>query len=137
MAGNTVEDEITITNIDKEAPELEIIYSTVEETTESIVVKIKANEKIQQVEGWSLDEETNTLTKEFNNNTNNEITIYDLAGNGIVQQIIIDNIVDKNVAPTVLPNTGENLLIISVLIILLVPITVILKIKVEKFKDVN
>lgn len=137
LAGNTVEDEITITNIDKEAPELEIIYSTVEETTESIVVKIKANEKIQQVEGWSLDEETNTLTKEFNNNTNNEITIYDLAGNGIVQQIIIDNIVDKNVAPTVLPNTGENLLIISVLIILLVPITVILKIKVEKFKDVN
>lgn len=137
LAGNTVEDEITITNIDKEAPELEIIYSTVKENTESVVVSIKANERIQQVEGWNLDEQTNTLTKEFNNNINDEITIYDLAGNGTNQQIIIDNMVDKTIATSILPNAGKNVFIITFLIIILLLITVILKIKVKKLKDIN
>ena len=144
LVGNSTYSEITITNIDKESPELEIMYSTIEETTDTVTVQIKANEKIKKVEGWILNAEQNILTREFDSNISEEIMIYDLAGNGTIQEVTVDNIVnktvdnteDKTVAPTVLPKAGQNTVIIVIITVVILMI-VIFGIQVRNFKDIK
>ena len=140
LAGNSTEKEITITNIDKIPPELEITYSTIEETNGTVIVKIKANEKVKKVEGWTLNEEQNILTKDFNSNTTEEIIVYDLAGNGTIQEININNInniKDLTIAPTILPKTGENFIIIFMSIFMTMLISMIMYKKYKNYKDIK
>jgi len=61
-------------------------------TEENVVVTICANEEIQEVEGWSLSEDKQTLTKEYKQNVTETIRIQDLAGNETITNIIISNI---------------------------------------------
>lgn len=50
-------------------------------TNQSVTVTITADEPIQEVEGWTLNEDGMTLTKVFDENTTGTLTITDLAGN--------------------------------------------------------
>ena len=79
-------------NIDKTNPQVDISYSTTSQTIEPVEVKVKANEKIQSIEGWNLSEDGTTLTKIFDENTTQTITIRDIAGNVITTSIVIANI---------------------------------------------
>ena len=92
IAGNITECKVIIENIDKVNPKVEVIYSTTSQTIEPVEVKIKANEKIQSIEGWTLSEDGTTLTKVFDENDSQTVTIRDIAGNTITTSIVVANI---------------------------------------------
>ena len=98
LAGNTENVEISITNIDKEPPAANIFYSTTELTNEDVTVKIIAYEPLQDVEGWEKSTNGKILTRTYDRNTEETVTITDLAGNTETKTISISNI-DKE-SPT-------------------------------------
>jgi len=91
-SGNEEKVELEIDNIDKVAPKLTVRQSEENITTKPILVTISADELIQEVEGWNLGEDGKTLTKEYKENTKEEVTIKDIAGNETKQEIKIENI---------------------------------------------
>ena len=92
LAGNEVEIEIEISNIDKEAPITNVTYSTKELTNRNIQVTIEANEEVRDLDGWTKSSNGKKLTREYSNNTNETITVKDLAGNEVEVEIEISNI---------------------------------------------
>ena len=99
LAGNTVEVEYNVANIDKEAPEAEVAYNTKELTNKNVIVKLTLSEEVKEVEGWTLSENQMTLTKEVEINEEGKVTVEDLAGNTVEVEYNVANI-DKE-APTV------------------------------------
>ena len=89
--------EIVVAKIDKEKPDLEVKYSNTNITSEAVKVTIKANEELQEVEGWKLSEDKRSLEKEYIDNVEEEIIIKDLAGNEQKVRIEINNI-DKEIS---------------------------------------
>lgn len=79
-------------NIDNTKPEIEIIYSTREITKDNVKVKIIANEEIKNIEGWEIKENSKEITKEYKENTKEQIEICDLSGNIVIANIDINNI---------------------------------------------
>ena len=92
LAGNTTAVKANITNIDKMAPAVQVSYSTTELTNQNVVVTIKANEKIQEVDGWILSTDKLSLTKTYTSNITENITIKDIAGNTTTVAVKITNI---------------------------------------------
>ena len=93
--GNTVEGEVIeveIKNIDKTAPKAQVAYSNKELTKENVTATITTNEEIQEVEGWTREENRKTLTKEYIQNAKEEITIKDIVGNETKVNVEITNI---------------------------------------------
>ena len=136
-AGNEKKITITISNIDTTAPEVEVKYSTTKTTTENVTVEIVANEQITGIEGWSLSNDKTTLTKTYSQNKEEEVTIYDLAGNSRKVTIKVNNIEkkDNTTAGGTIPKTGKNVIIISLTCVLLVGI--VSYIKLRKFKGIR
>lgn len=99
LLGNETKVQISISNIDTDAPQADINYSTTQPTNDNVAVQIIADEKIQSVEGWTLSADQTTLEKVFNDNDTEEVTIYDLAGNKRTIPIKVKNI-DK-ISPVV------------------------------------
>ena len=137
FAGNEKKVTITISNIDTTAPEVEVKYSTTKTTTENVTVEIVANEQITGIEGWSLSSDKTTLTKTYSQNKEEEVTIYDLAGNSRKVSIKVNNIEkkDNTTAGGTIPKTGKNVIIISLTCVLLVGI--VSYIKLRKFKGIR
>lgn len=92
ISGKSINQQILIQNIDKTLPVVEVNYSIIVPTKENVVVNIKANEKVQAVDGWTLSQDQLILTKTYSQNTDQTITITDLAGNETTKKIIISNI---------------------------------------------
>ena len=92
IAGNETKQKIAISNIDKMAPAIFLIYSTIEKTDQNVLVTIKTNEEIQAIEGWTISQDKKQLSKEYTRNTTETITIKDIAGNETKQTITINNI---------------------------------------------
>lgn len=84
---------VAINNIDKKVPEATVEYSTTSQTSNNVVVTIKANEKIVSIEGWTLSSDGLTLTKTFSENATETVTIRDLAGNYKTVSVIVANII--------------------------------------------
>lgn len=91
-----IEERIDVASIkiDRTAPSLQVNYSIKELTYENVEVTIKANENIQKIEGWSLQEDKKTLKKEYSKNVKEEIEVKDLSGN-ITNAIVEINNIDK------------------------------------------
>lgn len=70
--------------IDNKAPTLEKIISTKEN---KILVTIKADEKVQNIDGWTLSEDATTLAKEFDADYTGNIEVKDLSGNKTTEEI--------------------------------------------------
>lgn len=139
LAGNFVEINIEVNNIDKMPPKLDVKYSITEETTENVTLTIVANEEVQTIETWTLSKDKKSLTKAYSSNETEEIIIYDLAGNNTIQKIEIKNIVkkqDNTVAPKIMPKTGAKYLTF-IIIILTVIISILLGIKLKSFKEIK
>ena len=79
-------------NFDNTAPVLNVTYSTKNPTNENVTVTITSNEEIQEIEGWTLSSDKKVLTKEYDENTKETITVKDLAGNETQANIEITNI---------------------------------------------
>lgn len=93
LLGNTSQVKVKITNIDKTNPKAEVSYSTTTQTTEPVIVSINANEKIVSTDGWTLSSDELTLTKTFETNATETVTIRDLAGNYTTVSVIVANII--------------------------------------------
>jgi pterin-4a-carbinolamine dehydratase len=76
-----IEEIISITNIDKKVPEY--IISTEANSDGTVTIRITTNEKIKEVEGWTLSSDQKELIKKFNLNESGTVTISDLAGNEV------------------------------------------------------
>ena len=100
LVGNTTNVKVQITNIDTTAPIAQVSYSTTELTSQDVVVTIKVNEKIQEVDGWILSADNLILTKTYTANTTETVTIKDLAGNTITVTIRVNNIDKTDPDPT-------------------------------------
>lgn len=95
---------IEISNIDKEPPQCEVIYSTKAKTSGNVTVTIKAeNDDIDYAESghqqWNIDIDDDNkaiVYKVFSANTNKQVIVYDAAGNSSTIDISIDNI-DKSI----------------------------------------
>ena len=85
-------EKAAILEIDRTAPILEIIYSTKDITSNDVEVKIIANEKIQEPNGWKLLDDGKTLVKKYSENQNEKVIVKDLSGNETETNIIVDNI---------------------------------------------
>ena len=92
LIGNEKNINILIANIDKIAPNINVNYSTEELTNENVLVTITANEKIQNIEGWTKSADGKILTKEYSENKEENIVVKDLAGNETIVNIKISNI---------------------------------------------
>ena len=92
ISGNTSLVDINISNIDKQRPSLQFSYSTVEMTNQNVIVTITSDEPLKQPEGWSISEDKCTVTKTYYENTTDVVIIEDLAGNGVEENISINNI---------------------------------------------
>ncbi len=77
--------------IDRTSPTAEVTYKKKQQENQTVEVTIKANEIIQQVQGWTLEENQKTLKKEYLQNQQEEIQIEDLAGNKTMVKINIEN----------------------------------------------
>ena len=103
LAGNKTETTIEVTDINK-AEELlaTVSYSTKAITNKNVTVTITANKSIKEVEGWTLLEDANALTKIYSENTSKDgedVTITDENGQSLKINVKVENI-DKK-APVV------------------------------------
>ena len=92
LAGNKAYANISVNNIDTTSPQVEIKYSTTKLTNQNVTVTVTADEKIKEVEGWILSNDKTTLSKDFESNQEEDITIYDLVGNDRKLTINVSNI---------------------------------------------
>ncbi len=99
IAGNESKQTITINNIDRAGPKINVKYSTTAKTNQNVKVTLTTDEEIEGVEGWTLSEDKKTLTKIYKKNTTETVSLKDLLGNETKQTIKVSNI-DK-IAPTV------------------------------------
>ena len=98
--GNERNVDVKVENIDKEEPIVNINYSTTKTTNKDVVVTINSNEKIRDINGWTMSEDKKVLTKKYTENKIEFIEIIDLAGNSIIAKIKIENI-DKTKSNTI------------------------------------
>ncbi len=83
--------EETVVNFSVNLP-VSISYSTIEDTNKDVVVTITANKEMQEIDGWTLSKDKKKLTKKYNKNTNEKVTVTDIAGNVSVLEINVSNI---------------------------------------------
>lgn len=92
-AGNKT---IVTFTIDRTAPIINVEYSADgTELVEKVTVTITSNEKLQELQGWTLSEDGLTLTREYTSNTYEELQVSDLAGNKSNVTIDLDYIGNK------------------------------------------
>ena len=77
--------------IDKEAPETNINYETIN-NGDAVRVTIQSNEELKEIEGWTLSEDRLSMSKTYNQNKSETIQISDLAGNIVETNIEIETI---------------------------------------------
>ncbi len=95
LAGNEKTIDVKITNIDKEFSTPKIYYSTKNPINGNVEVTIKANEEIRGITGWELRSDKKTLVKSYEKNTEENITVFDIAGNQANINIEITNITEE------------------------------------------
>ena len=157
LYGNTKKVQIIVKNIDKEKPKVEVNYSTTKTTNGDVVVTIKANKEMQEIDGWTLSSDKKSMTKTYSQNTRETITVEDLVGNNTKIEVVISNIykdadnenksynnvenkqnTDLTIANGIIPKAGESRIIIfSIVIITFILLSEVLYIKLKKLRDIK
>ena len=111
IAGNESEEKSITVFFDQTPPILNVVY----DETNTGIVTIVSNEKLQPLEGWILDTDGLRLTKRYLQSTKEEITVKDEAGNGVVLpiQVTVENQIllgDMNQDNTI--NTADVLMLL-------------------------
>ena len=95
VAGNITEVNISINNIDSDAPSVAVIYSVTEPTQGPVTATISAGEELKEVSGWTLSADKKSMTKTYAANTaaeGEEVIVSDLAGNTVTVTVKVTNI---------------------------------------------
>ena len=108
LLGNIIKADVKIANIDKIAPKAEVSYSTTDPVNGRVKVEISVNETIQVLEGWIYDEENSIIYKEYDANTEETVTITDLAGNETKVKIKVDNIINSSSQDSTIKNNNAD-----------------------------
>ncbi|MDE6142293.1 MAG: hypothetical protein K2G03_06785, partial [Bacilli bacterium] len=87
VSGNVQEYIITI---DRSNPIVQVTYSRIDKN--HTVVTITSQEDVREISGWELSQDKRHLTRVYENNKIEEVSIFDLAGNGVVVQITTTNV---------------------------------------------
>lgn len=74
------------------APELNVEYSNKNQTSTFVEVKIKSNEELQGVTGWTLSEDKLSLSKKYIENMTEIVIVRDLTGNESTAYVEVSNI---------------------------------------------
>lgn len=82
VSGNVQE---YIVSIDRDAPILQVTYSRVDKN--HTIVTISSKEEIQEISGWELSNDQRHLTKVYENNKMEEVSVFDIVGNEAIVQI--------------------------------------------------
>ena len=93
LAGNQVEESISVQNIDKNPPELKIDYKV---NNGQVIVTITSNEPLQELEGLKLSDDKMQLTKVYTENLVDVLDVKDLVGNITEASIEITSIEEGN-----------------------------------------
>ena len=110
LIGNTTEQLINVSNIDKVPTVIDVTYSNTELTNSNVIATITSNKKLEKLEGWELSEDKLHLTKEYTRNTKEEgekVLVKDLVGNEFEQIITISNIDKAAPVPKIIYSTGK------------------------------
>lgn len=106
--GNKGSTDIEILNIDTEKPNLEVSYDPPgTSVVNAVTVTIKADEEIQEIDGWTRLDDKETLTKTYEENVKETITVFDLAGNKAEANVSIENIGAKGPSLDVTYSPGQ------------------------------
>ena len=92
ISGNYSEYVVTI---DRTNPVIEVIYSIIENN--KVLVTISSDEEIREITGFTLSEDKKSLTKIYNINAYENISLSDLAGNSVTVPILVDQILEITV----------------------------------------
>ena len=104
--GNSASQEISVNNIDKVPPTVEVSYEDNSNGTKTAI--LKTNEKVQMVNGWTLSEDGTELRKVYNESSNERVVVYDLAGNGTEKDVSVTIIKDSTYNITSTPKELTN-----------------------------
>lgn len=74
------------------APELDVEYSNKNQTNTFVEVKIKSNEELQGITGWTLSADKLSLSKKYIENMTEIVMVRDLAGNESTAYVEVSNI---------------------------------------------
>ena len=107
LRGDSKTVKISINNIDKEFKTPTLTYSETALTNGDILVTITSNEAIQVPYGWTLAKGGKAITKVYTSNTEEKVTVSDLAGNTKTLQIKINNIDKEFNTPSVTYSTYQ------------------------------
>ena len=105
LAGNEKKVPVKVENIDKDAPVLSVSYDITISTNQNVTATIQSNEKLatltaEQVEaGWTLAEDAMSISRVYEANATEDVTVSDLVGHSSTITVTISNI-DKD-APVV------------------------------------
>lgn len=66
-------------------------------TNDKVLVTISSNKKLQDVSGWTLSSDGMMLTKEYSENTTEEVIVTDIDGNQTTVEVVVDYI-DYNIS---------------------------------------
>ena len=140
--GNSSQNIARVTWIDKEGPQINIHYETIN-NGKAVKVTIQANEELKPIEGWTLSEDRLSISKTFDENQTETIQLSDLAGNIVETTINVQNIEqpgdenqnnesttntitgntnnykDDTVANTILPSAGLSIIIKALIVVVL------------------
>lgn len=115
IAGNITKVDLSINNIDSDAPSAVVSYSITEPTQGPVVATITSGEELKEVNGWTLSEDKMSMSKEFADNASEEVTISDLAGNTATVVVTVENIDKEAPVGTVsyseIENTTEDIVV--------------------------
>ena len=92
--GNISQSTAKVNWIDKEVPEINIEYQTIE-NGKAVNVVIQSNEELLEIPGWTLSEDRMSISKTFYENSTETLQLSDLAGNVFETIIEVDSI-DEN-----------------------------------------
>ena len=140
--GNRSQNIARVTWIDKEGPQININYETIN-NGKAVQVTIQANEELKPMEGWTLSEDRLSISKTFDENQTETVQLSDLAGNTVEAIINVQNIEqpgdenqnnnsttntitgntnnykDDTVANIILPSAGISMIIKALIVIVL------------------
>ena len=105
LAGNQVEKSIEVKNIDKNPPILDVNYQT---SQNQVIVTIKSNEPLQELDGWNLSEDKLLLTKVYTENLVDVLDVKDLVGNITEVSIEVTSINEGNINNNNNDNNSQN-----------------------------
>ncbi|MCI8588724.1 MAG: hypothetical protein HFG40_03640 [Bacilli bacterium] len=87
VSGNVQEYIVTI---DRSNPVVQVTYSRIDKN--HTIVTITSQEDIRVISGWQLSQDQRHLTKIYENNQMEEVSVFDLAGNEVTVQIATTNV---------------------------------------------